>query len=128
MVFEARPLLDRLVEKIDFFAPNECWQWTASLRDGYGQIRDGKSVRQAHLVLYELEIGPVPDGLDLDHLCRNRACVNPLHLEPVTRLENLMRSPLWRSIRPAAGAIPSAEERPGRDASRSATQSATTPA
>ena len=91
MVFCAVPLVDRLSSKVAFGAADDCWLWTASLRDGYGQIRVGKSVRSAHLVMYELVVGAVPEGLDLDHLCRVRSCVNPRHLEPVTRRENLMR-------------------------------------
>ncbi len=68
-----------------------CWIWTASLRGGYGQVRAGASVRQAHRVIYEILVGEVPEGLDLDHLCRDRRCVNPEHLEPVDRRTNLMR-------------------------------------
>lgn|SRR5215469_7516285 len=64
-----------------------CWIWRGSLRKGYGQILG----RMAHKVIYEEMIGPVPNGLQLDHLCRNRNCVNPYHLEPVTARENLMR-------------------------------------
>lgn len=70
-----------------------CWLWTASLNAyGYGQIRlpDGR-VGRAHKVVYEELVGPVPDGLQLDHLCRNRACVNPAHLEPVTQRTNTLR-------------------------------------
>ena len=70
-----------------------CWLWSAG-RDpkGYGQFQhDGRS-RRAHRVAYELAVGPIPDGLVLDHLCSNPPCVNPAHLEPVTQRENLLRS------------------------------------
>ena len=72
-----------------------CWNWTGAVSNrSYGSIyRDGR-MQKAHRVSYELSCGPVPDGLDLDHICRNRLCVNPDHLEPVTRSENLRRSPL----------------------------------
>lgn len=65
-----------------------CWLWTGSCSRGYGKLWvDGKN-HQAHRVAYELMVGDVPDGLELDHLCRVRHCVNPAHLEPVTGYEN----------------------------------------
>lgn len=80
-------LSERFWSKVDTSA--ECWTWTASKRaNGYGQINvDGKN-RTAHRLSYELSVGPVPDGLHLDHLCRNRACVRPDHLRPVTVKQN----------------------------------------
>ncbi len=69
---------------------NGCWQWTASLVQGYGQFVRARP-RGAHRWAYEHLIGPVPDGLEPDHLCRNKGCVNPSHLEPVTHRENMLR-------------------------------------
>lgn len=95
----SRPLVERLAEKVAFAGPADCWMWQASTRDGYGQIRVGRSVRSAHLVMYEIIVGPVPAGLELDHLCWERRCVNPAHLEPVPHRENLLRSPLTSAAR-----------------------------
>lgn len=72
-----------------------CWLWTGAKNNkGYGQLgltgRGAGSVL-AHRLAYNLLVGPIPDGLQLDHLCRNRTCVNPAHLEPVTHQENLRR-------------------------------------
>lgn len=69
-----------------------CWAWTANRTgNGYGMYRQ----RMAHRVAYEALVERIPTGLELDHLCRNRSCVNPAHLEPVTHQENMRRSPLW---------------------------------
>jgi HNH endonuclease len=68
--------------------PWGCWVWEGRLdRDGYGRERG----RLAHVVVYEQEFGPVPQGMALDHRCRRRDCVNPRHLEPVTKSENERR-------------------------------------
>lgn len=69
-----------------------CWIWLGAMhRLGYGMFRVGTKTKLAHRVAYEMEVGPVPSGLQLDHLCRNRKCVKPTHLEAVTSRENLMR-------------------------------------
>lgn len=72
-----------------------CWLWTgAPNASGYGTLRLSGGTRRtvtAHRYAYELRVGPIPDGLTLDHLCRVRACVRPDHLEPVTNKENALR-------------------------------------
>jgi hypothetical protein len=71
-----------------------CWLWVGVVNAaGYGQSGRG----YAHRVNYEDTVGPVPEGLELDHLCRVRHCVNPAHLEPVTHAENMRRSVLART-------------------------------
>lgn len=78
-------------------SPTGCIEWTGSLyRNGYGQFYPGPNHTPqkllAHRFAYEWFVGAIPDGLDIDHLCRNRKCVNPDHLEPVTRGENVRRA------------------------------------
>lgn len=70
-----------------------CWLWTGQIaqRTGYGQTRVRSRKVGAHRAMYEREVGPIPDGLELDHLCRVRVCVNPAHLEAVTRSVNVQR-------------------------------------
>lgn len=70
----------------------DCWVWTGALNDsGYGLMRWGGPKVLVHRLAYELTYGVIPSGLDIDHLCRVRHCVNPEHLEPVTRRENILR-------------------------------------
>lgn len=72
--------------------PSGCWQWDQYTDlDGYGTLKHGAGTIRAHRWSYEALIGPIPTGLVIDHLCRNRGCVNPEHLEPVTVRENNVR-------------------------------------
>lgn len=73
--------------------PSGCWEWQLSRdRHGYGHTSRNNVVMLAHRALYEEKVGPIPEGLEIDHLCRNPSCVNPEHLEPVTHAENVRRS------------------------------------
>lgn len=87
-------LAARFWPRVDKNGPNGCWIWTGTrAKTGYGTIgadRTGWTLL-AHRVAYEFVIGPIPEGLTLDHLCRVRLCVNPAHLEPVTLAENKRR-------------------------------------
>lgn len=85
---------ERFWSKVD--ASGDCWVWTASVSiGGYGKYSissGGKTTYPyAHRHSYSILVGDVPAGMDLDHVCRNRRCVNPDHLEPVTHRENLLR-------------------------------------
>ena len=85
-----KSISERFWEKVDKTAT--CWLWRASIRNhGYGRIKVNGRAEQAHRVAYELLVGPIPEGLTLDHLCRVRLCVNPAHLEPVTQKVNIRR-------------------------------------
>lgn len=68
-----------------------CWSWPGRESFGYGRVEMDGRVLMVHRVVYERLRGPIPDGLCLDHLCRNRYCANPDHLEPVTQRENTLR-------------------------------------
>jgi hypothetical protein len=69
-----------------------CWVWMAARNArGYGVVKADGKTQLAHRVYYEQHVGPIPSGLVIDHLCRNRACVNPSHMEPVTNKVNILR-------------------------------------
>jgi hypothetical protein len=83
------------VERIEFHIRRDstgCWLWTGVLGvDGYARVSVGGRLRSAHRTSYEVHVGPIPEGLQIDHLCRVRHCVNPEHLEPVTAQTNTRR-------------------------------------
>jgi hypothetical protein len=85
--------IGRFWERIDVHQPAGCWEWRgAQIKGGYGQFatfRHGGFM--AHRVAYELLIGPIAQGMQLDHLCRNRLCCNPDHLQPVSAMVNTHR-------------------------------------
>lgn len=84
------PVPDRIESRLD--RTGGCWLWTGKCdRGGYGRIWTAGRHRRVHRVAYEAWVGPIPEGLEIDHLCRVRNCVNPAHLEPVTQAENVRR-------------------------------------
>lgn len=85
-----RDVLARLNSKL--IQCGDCWEFRGCRdRHGYGRFGIGSKVFLAHRVSYELNVGPIPENAELDHLCRNPSCCNPQHLEPVTHVENVRR-------------------------------------
>ena len=94
---QAEPVAVRMARKI-LVTESGCWDWQGPVApDGYGRMMVGsrttgeRRTALAHRLSWEEANGPIPAGLQLDHLCRNRRCVNPAHLEPVTQRENILR-------------------------------------
>ncbi len=87
-----QPIESRFLSKIRKDEESGCWLWLACTgKDGYGYVRYNGRRRAAHIVSYLIFMGPIPEGLELDHLCRVRNCINPAHLEAVTRKINVLR-------------------------------------
>lgn len=114
-----RPPFDRLMAEVSK-PDGETGCWFSGLRPdskGYAQVSDSSSgqvrMLRGHLVTYEEIVGPIPDGLELDHLCRVRACINPSHMEPVTHRENTMRGESAATVAAARTHCPSGHEYTG---------------
>lgn len=107
----------RWIVKLDdgiLWSRDRCWFWQgAKTRSGYGNFMLTKTPPKyvaAHRIAYEHYRGPIPEGLHLDHLCRNRSCVNPWHLEPVTNRENAQRGARGRMVTHCRNGHPYNEE------------------
>jgi hypothetical protein len=102
-------LESRFLAKVD--DTETCWFWTATINNrGYGTFGLNGRMALAHRVAYELWIGPIPDGLEIDHLCGVRHCVNPAHLEAVTHRENLRRGTGFAAVNGAKTHCPHGHE------------------
>jgi len=92
------PLAERFWSKVDRRGENECWEWTAYReRDGYGWFGVMGRNHGAHRVSYALTSGAIPKGMQIDHICSNKACVNPSHLRLATDTENRLNRPRRRN-------------------------------
>lgn len=80
------PESERFWQKVD--KTDGCWNWTAALFRGYGIFRFQGAARIAHRISYAWRNGPIPEGIEIDHMCHNRSCVNPDHLRPATKVLN----------------------------------------
>lgn len=88
------PAIVRLLDRVEIMGPMACWIYPTRNESGYGVIGlpgRGGGTAKAHRLAYEHVVGPIPEGMDLDHLCRVRACCNPAHLAPVDRSTNNLR-------------------------------------
>lgn len=104
-------------------ADGGCWEWVGALAsNGYGSVSIGGKGYSTHRAAYTALVGEVPDGLQLDHLCRNKACCNPAHLEPVTGSENQRRAKAHITACPKGHAYDEANTLVNRKGQRSCRQ------
>jgi hypothetical protein len=109
----------RFITKLDTTSPDQCWNWTATTDShGYGNFRLSRSNVPSHRFAFVAFKGPIAEGLQLDHLCRNRACCNPLHLEPVTHRINTLRGNAPAAINAAKSACKHGHEFTSRNTIR----------
>lgn len=88
-----KTLQDRFFKWVILIPFHECWEWVGSSYNGYGKFNTGKKkIKWAHRISYEIFKGKVPKNLHIDHVCKNRSCVNPNHLEAVTQKINNIRA------------------------------------
>lgn len=100
MPVKPTPAVDRVLRRATIPADGGCWEWNGATNNrGYGVVQMGRGIGIAlvHRVVYEAFVGPIPEGLTIDHLCANSTCVNPQHLEAVTKSENVRRQ--WQAGR-----------------------------
>lgn len=89
--------MKRFFDKVD--TSGDCWEWTGAKRPtGYGNFYYGGRVMGAYRASYLINVGEIPDGFEVDHLCRNRGCVNPAHLEAVDKKTNMHRSDSFSGV------------------------------
>ena len=105
MPMKSRPAIERFEEKIVRDGVTTCWHWGGGANPHYGSFakvttRGAEKRVLAHRYSYQHHVGPIPDGLCLDHICRNKLCVNPAHLRPVTHSENMYAIPVEIRSRP----------------------------
>lgn len=86
-----KSIKERILENVTI-CENSCWNWNLSLRKGYGRISINGKRYSAHRISFEQFNSKIEEGFEIDHLCKNKSCVNPKHLESVTRSENIKRS------------------------------------
>lgn len=96
------PVTERIRQNIEVDPSTGCWNWTKHIKsDGYGRLFIDGKMPTAHRASYEAFRGKVASGLDVDHLCRNRRCVNPAHLEAVDRRKNVLRGISFAAVNAA---------------------------